>query len=125
MMANLTVAERKTAMAIAGAAALVGLLMAIVGHGDPLAAHGWIVLALGGTLLLAIANGLDAPEPTEDRTVSYYDDPTKVGIILALVWAVVGMALGVWVAAMLAWPDLRFDAAWSSFGRGARCTPLG
>ena len=74
-------------------------------------------MALGGTLLLAIANGLDAPEPTEDRTVSYYDDPTKVGIILALVWAVVGMALGVWVAAMLAWPDLRFDAAWSSFGR--------
>ena len=117
MMANLTVAERKRAMAIAGAAAFVGLLMAIVGHGDPLAAHGWIVLALGGTLLLAIANGLDAPEPTEDRTVSYYDDPTKVGIILALVWAVVGMALGVWVAAMLAWPDLRFDAAWSSFGR--------
>ena len=117
MMAKLTVAERKRAMAIAGAAALVGLLMAIVGHGDPLAAHGWIVLALGGTLLLAIANGLDAPEPTEDRTASYYDDPTKVGIILALVWAVVGMALGVWVAAMLAWPDLRFDAAWSSFGR--------
>ena len=27
------------------------------------------------------------------------------------------MFLGVWVAALLAWPDLTFDAAWSSFGR--------
>ena len=27
------------------------------------------------------------------------------------------MFVGVWVAALLAWPDLRFDAAWSSFGR--------
>ena len=34
-----------------------------------------------------------------------------------MVWAVVGIFVGVWVAALLAWPDLTFDAAWSSFGR--------
>ena len=27
------------------------------------------------------------------------------------------MFMGVWVAAQLAWPDLAFDAAWSTFGR--------
>ncbi|MGZ8346921.1 MAG: cytochrome-c oxidase, cbb3-type subunit I, partial [Allosphingosinicella sp.] len=30
---------------------------------------------------------------------------------------VFGMFMGVWVAALLAWPDLTFDAAWASFGR--------
>jgi len=34
-----------------------------------------------------------------------------------MAWAVVGMFFGVWVAALLAWPDLTFDAAWASFGR--------
>src|SRR3546814_5508685 len=34
-----------------------------------------------------------------------------------MAWAVVAMATGVWVAALLAWPDLTFDAAWASFGR--------
>ncbi len=62
-------------------------------------------------------NALYLAEPTEDRTTSYYDDPTKVGILLSLFWAVVAMGMGVWVAAQLAWPYLRFDAAWSSFGR--------
>ena len=34
-----------------------------------------------------------------------------------MVWAVFGMFVGVWVAWLLAWPDLTFDAAWASFGR--------
>jgi cytochrome c oxidase cbb3-type subunit 1 len=33
-----------------------------------------------------------------------------------MAWAVVGMAFGV-CSALLAWPDLTFDAAWASFGR--------
>ena len=117
MMSNLTVAERQTAMVLAGATTFVGLLMAIVGEGNPLGVHGWIVLGFGAGLFFVLSGALHAPEPLEDRAGSYYDDPTKVGIVLALAWAVIGMAMGVWVAAMLAWPDLRFDAAWSSFGR--------
>jgi hypothetical protein len=38
-----------------------------------------------------------------------------------MAWAVIGMAAGVWVAALLAWPDLTFDAAWASFGRLRPC----
>src|SRR3546814_3468824 len=34
-----------------------------------------------------------------------------------MAWAVFAMFIGVWVAALLAWPDLTFDQAWSSFGR--------
>ena len=117
MMSNLTGAERTSAMLISGMGVVIGLTMAIVGRNDVMGAQGWIVLAFSAVVFFMVANALYHPEPTEDRTTSYYDDPTKVGIVLALVWAVVAMGIGVWVAAQLAWPGLRFDAAWSSFGR--------
>ena len=37
--------------------------------------------------------------------------------IMALVWAVVGMLVGVIIAAQLAWPALNFDIPWLTFGR--------
>jgi cytochrome c oxidase cbb3-type subunit 1 len=37
--------------------------------------------------------------------------------IMALVWAVVGMLVGVFIAAQLAWPVLNFDIPWLTFGR--------
>jgi cytochrome c oxidase cbb3-type subunit 1 len=117
MMSNLTSTERARAMLITGAGVLIGLTMAAVGRNDPMGAHGWIVLLFCGVLFFLVGNKLYDAEPTEDRSISYYDDPTKVGILLALFWAVVAMGMGVWVASQLAWPDLRFDAAWSSFGR--------
>lgn len=117
MMSNLTVQERATAMLIATAAGVVGLLMATAGRGDAMGVHGWIVMIFAAAMFAIVADKLEAPEPTEDRAASYYDDPTRVGILIALFWAVVGMGMGVWVASQLAWPDLRFDAAWSSFGR--------
>lgn len=117
MMSRLTRAERQTALTLTLIVALVGLLMAVAGRGDLMAPQGWAVMVFAGIVTLPIIRSLDDPEPIEDRSVSYYDDPIKVGIILSLIWAVIGMAAGVWVASMLAWPDLRFDAAWSSFGR--------
>jgi cytochrome c oxidase cbb3-type subunit 1 len=117
MMNRLTLAERQLATVLAGLVALGGFTMAAAGRGDPMGVHGWIVLILALAALLKVVAALQEPEPTEDRTASYYDDPTKAGIVLALAWAVVGMGMGVWVATQLAWPDLRFDAAWSGFGR--------
>ncbi len=38
-------------------------------------------------------------------------------VIMTLVWGVVGMAVGVLIAAQLAWPALNFDIPWLSFGR--------
>ncbi|WP_238370701.1 cytochrome-c oxidase, cbb3-type subunit I [Heliomarina baculiformis] len=97
--------------------ATVGLVMAAAGRGDPMGSHGAIVLIAAGITTFFVLRAIGEPEPAEDRTVNYYDDPTKAGLVIALFWAVVGMGMGVWVAAQLAWPDLRFDAAWSSFGR--------
>ena len=87
------------------------------GRGDPMGAQGFIVLLFSIAVGFYVMSGYYAPEPDDSRLASYYDDPTKVGIILSLIWGIIGMFIGVWVAALLAWPDLTFDAAWASFGR--------
>lgn len=117
MISRLTTDERRQGLLIALLVTFAGLIMAAAGQGDPMGAQGWIVLLCGGMMVWRLLTTLDAPVIAEDRAAAYYDDPTRVGIVLALIWAVVGMALGVWVAALLAWPELRFDAAWSGFGR--------
>jgi cytochrome c oxidase cbb3-type subunit 1 len=43
--------------------------------------------------------------------------------LAAVVWGVVGMAVGVLIAAQLAWPELNFGVRWLSYGRLRRCTP--
>ncbi|UAW97295.1 cytochrome-c oxidase, cbb3-type subunit I [Halopseudomonas nanhaiensis] len=37
--------------------------------------------------------------------------------IMTVVWGIVGMAMGVFIAAQLVWPQLNFDLPWTSFGR--------
>jgi cytochrome c oxidase cbb3-type subunit 1 len=37
--------------------------------------------------------------------------------IMTIVWAIVGMTVGVLIAAQLAWPALNFDIPWLTFGR--------
>jgi cytochrome c oxidase cbb3-type subunit I len=37
--------------------------------------------------------------------------------IATVVWGVIGMLAGVWIAAQLAWPALNFDIPWLSYGR--------
>jgi len=117
MVSGLTVAERQLSLAVLIALSLCGLAMAAGGRGDPLGIHGFIVMAASlGLTFLVISRYYD-PEPPAERLSHYYDDPTKVGIVLTMIWAVIGMFVGVWVAALLAWPDLTFDAGWASFGR--------
>ncbi len=37
--------------------------------------------------------------------------------IMTIVWGIVGMAVGVLIAAQLLWPELNFDTPWLSYGR--------
>ena len=37
--------------------------------------------------------------------------------MMTVVWGIVGMAVGVWIAAQLAWPELNFGIPWLSYGR--------
>nr|WP_292838824.1 cytochrome-c oxidase, cbb3-type subunit I [Mesorhizobium sp.] len=118
LVSGMTVTERQIALVVLLALSLIGLAMAAGGRGDPMGAQGFVVLVFSVGLAFAVMAGYYAPEPDESRLTRYYDDPTKVGIVLTVIWAVVGMAVGVWVASLLAWPELTFvDQAWASFGR--------
>ncbi len=117
MLAQLTKAERERGLLISGAVALCGLVMAVLGKNDPLGVHGAIVILAGLFCVFAIIAKFYAPEPPASRLESYYDDPTKAGIILSMTWAVVGLFVGDWVAWLLVYPELTFDAPWASFGR--------
>jgi len=117
MVKRLSPAELVGAILISLCVLLAGIAMAVSGGSDPLGIHGVMIALYAGALLLVLFSASSGPEPAEDIHPSYYDDPIKVGIVFAMGWAVFGMLMGVWVAAQLAWPDLAFDAPWSSFGR--------
>ncbi|MBN8553032.1 MAG: cytochrome-c oxidase, cbb3-type subunit I [Caulobacterales bacterium] len=113
-------AERQAALIVLGLLALTGVAITSAGavNGDLIAIHGVIVVIFAVGLMFAVGQQYYAPEPSPERLSQYYDDPTRVGIVLAMIWAVIGMFVGVWVAALLAWPELTFvDQAWASFGR--------
>src|SRR5690606_2922423 len=117
MVSQLTTTERQLALVILAALGLCGLAMASAGHTDPFGIHGMVVLLASIAMAFVVLAGYHAPEPGSEQRARYYDDPSKVGIVLAMLWGVFGMFVGDWVAWLLAYPDLNFDAAWSSFGR--------
>jgi cytochrome c oxidase cbb3-type subunit 1 len=117
MIGQLTKQERQGALIILTALAIVGLMMAIAGHDDPLGAHGALVIVAAFAGMFTVISKYYDPEPPLTRLASYYDDPTKIGIVLAMGWAVFSLFVGDWVAWLLVNPNITFDAAWSSFGR--------
>ncbi|MCT8997555.1 cytochrome-c oxidase, cbb3-type subunit I [Chelativorans intermedius] len=116
-MAQLTTTERQIGLVLALIVTLLGAALGLAGRHDVLAYHGLLIAAFGAVVAIAILRQMDRPEPGEERLSEYYDDPIRVGIVLTMVWAIFGMFVGVWVSALLAWPELTFDAAWASFGR--------
>jgi len=47
----------------------------------------------------------------------YDDSPVRLFALASVLWGVVGMTVGVLIAAQLAWPDLTFGISWLSYGR--------
>ncbi|MDZ4094615.1 MAG: cbb3-type cytochrome c oxidase subunit I, partial [Paracoccaceae bacterium] len=117
MIAQLTTTERRLGLLLAVCLAVLGLTMAAVGGHDPMAVHGFMALGLGLALVFAVGGVLEEQAPDPARLGRYYDDPIKVGVILAMVWGVFAMAVGLWVAALMVWPDATFGQAWSGYGR--------
>jgi cytochrome c oxidase cbb3-type subunit 1 len=117
MIASLTIAERQRAFAFLVVMTVLGLLMVIAGRDNPFGIHGILVMAASIGTIFVIISGYYAPEPTEDRLANYYDDPSKVGVILAMIWAIFAFFIGVWAAWQLRFPSLNFDLGWTNFGR--------
>ncbi|MFN7288086.1 MAG: cbb3-type cytochrome c oxidase subunit I, partial [Burkholderiales bacterium] len=58
-----------------------------------------------------------APSQGGSVTGTYNDTVVRQFAIMTVVWGVVGMLAGVWIAAQLAFPALNFDIPWLSYGR--------
>jgi cytochrome c oxidase cbb3-type subunit I len=105
-------------------AALLALLGAAFARDDVFQAHMWVAffaLSLGAVLLLrqssfAPANGPATIPLREDQETAYMDGPVRYGVIATVFWAIVGLLVGVVIAAQLAWPELNFGP-YFSFGR--------
>ncbi len=117
MIARMTKSDRRASMALLLLVAAAGLFLGVAGRWDILGAHGLLIIVYCALFAALLLPRLDLPDPPASRLDEYYDDPTKFGIALTMVWAIFGMFIGVWVAAQLAWPELTFGQAWSSFGR--------
>jgi cytochrome c oxidase cbb3-type subunit 1 len=52
-----------------------------------------------------------------DKSRTYNDVVVRQFAVMTVVWAIVGMLVGVFIAAELIWPGLSFDLPWLSFGR--------
>ena len=49
--------------------------------------------------------------------VRYHDTVVRQFSVMTVVWGIVGMTVGVVLAAQLMWPALNFDISWLSYGR--------
>ena len=58
-----------------------------------------------------------APARPAGTAVAYDDGAVRVLTLAAVLWGVVGMTVGVLIAAQLAWPELNFGVPWLSYGR--------
>ncbi|MFA5581707.1 MAG: cytochrome-c oxidase, cbb3-type subunit I [Paracoccaceae bacterium] len=118
MTSTLTMTERKIGIVLALGVALLGLIMAVAARQGIMAVHGGMALALGVGLVFLLAGSLyDRNEPGADRLTRYYDAPIEFGVIMTLIWAVVGMGVGVWLAALMYWPEATPPWPWTSYGR--------
>ncbi|MCB1461299.1 MAG: cytochrome-c oxidase, cbb3-type subunit I [Nitratireductor sp.] len=118
MISTLTISERRLGMVLSAGLALLGLAMSALARHGVMAVHGGMALVLGLMLVFALGGALyDQPEPGSSRLKNYYDAPTRFGITMTLVWAVIGMGAGVWVASLMYWPDANTPWPATSFGR--------
>src|SRR5574337_889139 len=56
-------------------------------------------------------------ESSQTKVAHYDDTVVRQFTIMSVVWGVVGMLVGVFIAAQLTWPELNFGIPWLSYGR--------
>ena len=59
----------------------------------------------------------DRSEMGMDNTNTYNYTVVRQFALMTVVWGIVGMLVGVLIAAQLRWPELNFDIPWLSYGR--------
>jgi len=94
-------------------------LLAVAFSSDPLFRLQVSVFAVAALVTsFALIGGLSAGTLRENPA-SYMDGVIRAGVIATMVWAIVGMTAGVFIALQLAWPSLFYfpEVGWLNFGR--------
>ncbi|MFV0246019.1 MAG: cytochrome-c oxidase, cbb3-type subunit I [Qingshengfaniella sp.] len=117
MTGTLSIPERQFGLVLSILVAIMGLAMAATARHGVMAVHGFMALGLGLWLVFVLGGSLYEANARTERMTRYYDAPTKFGIVMTLIWAMIGMGVGVWVAGLLYWPEGTPMVPWSSFGR--------
>ncbi|CAN7374056.1 cytochrome-c oxidase, cbb3-type subunit I [Pararhizobium sp. LjRoot235] len=99
-----------------GVATFLVLLAAGFAYDAAFVSHMWVLFFV---LLISVAVLLRRttfePAPVVNPSV-YMDEPIRYGVIATMLWAVVGLLVGVIVALQLAYPELNIEP-WFNFGR--------
>lgn len=80
--------------------------------------HGYFLMAASvlalGAMTIGVAHGRFRSDPGR-----YEDGVIRAGVIATMFWGVIGMTVGVFIAAQLSWPDIFYfpEHGWLNFGR--------
>ncbi|WP_027256531.1 MULTISPECIES: cytochrome-c oxidase, cbb3-type subunit I [Leisingera] len=107
--------EDTAILSVLGLVLLAGL--AILGWGVPVAyvLHGWLIALTAGWGIMWMLNRIS--EGPAGVPMAYNDKVIRFGVIAALIWGIIGFAVGDILAWQLAIPSLNGDMSWSNFGR--------
>ncbi|HEY9219240.1 MAG TPA: cytochrome-c oxidase, cbb3-type subunit I [Phenylobacterium sp.] len=80
--------------------------------------HGWIFTIASVIALFVMTVGLNSGRFRIDPS-RYEDGVIRAGVIATMLWAIVGLSAGVFIAAQLSWPNLFYfpEHGWLNFGR--------
>ncbi|MBU2417335.1 MAG: cbb3-type cytochrome c oxidase subunit I, partial [Alphaproteobacteria bacterium] len=101
-----------------GVAAVVALLATAFTDDAAFRFHGYFLMAASvlalAALTIGVANGRFRSDPSR-----YSDGVIRAGVIATMFWGVIGMTVGVLIAAQLSWPEIFYfpDHGWLNFGR--------
>jgi len=104
------------------ALAFVSIVIAARAYTPEYAFHAYLFAAASAAAAFAVFNrfferGAEPPPLEIDGKPNYNMAPVKLATLLAVFWAIAGMAAGLWIALELAYPALNFDLSYISFGR--------
>jgi cytochrome c oxidase cbb3-type subunit I len=75
------------------------------------------VAAVAAILVRYNRRPADRPPLMIDGKPNYNMGPVKFATVAAVLWGIVGMAVGLWIALELAYPVFNLDLPWTAFGR--------